>query len=454
MLGENTAILHGMPRNKAWIPVAYSLYFMVLSALIFSGGLGSLIRFPSVLLLIIPFLLLTLRSPVAGLAVFTLYHLTQLKSLAPSYGEFLSLSILAEMCLFIALASRFFLTRSWPGFKGALPTLVSLYLGIYIAVAIWRSSPSPGEEGGPLKQFILLLFLFVCFIVFVDSWEKLLPMLRSLLLLSLFWFGAAAFHVLRFGAEALYLRTSIEQGYLERLIDVNALAVSVLMIMPLIYFLLFLPQSGLWRFLAAAGLLLSVFTVILTFSRNGFVGLSVVLVLLFYERKRSPQILALLLIIILIILIVPGSYWTRITTITSLEAQSGLRLKLSHVARGVAVIVSHPILGLGLGRLGYSVHNTALQVAVEAGLPALFVFLGILYYAFMELKRAQRFLSENAPEMSRLPRMLLISLIAFLIGGLTISIHHLFLFIVILGLIVTLRNLCRAELSTPEERAG
>jgi hypothetical protein len=441
-------------KKKTAIEILYFGYFLVLTALVVAQGLGALVEFPNVLVLIIPFFLLTLKSPTMGLVVFSLFHLTQLKSLAPSYGEFLSLSILAEICLFIALAFQFLLKRRMPSFSGGLPVLVSLYLCIYIAFAVWRSSPVPGSEGGPLKQFVLLLFLFVCFIAFIDSWEKLLPMLRSLLLLSLFWFGAAAFHVLRFGEEALYLRTSVEQGYLEKLIDVNVLAVSVLMIVPLIYFQWFLPQSGFWRFLAAAGLVLSVFTVILTFSRNGFVGLAAVALLLFFERRRSRKILSLFLIIILAILIVPSSYWNRIATITSLETESGLRLKISHLIRGLSVVVSHPILGIGLGRLGYSVHNTLLQVAAEAGLPALFAFLGILYFAFTELKKAQRFLAEKAPKMSRLPRMFMISLIAFLIGGLTISIHHLFLFFVILGLVVALRNLCRAGLPIPEEWAG
>jgi hypothetical protein len=454
MTSDHALAIKDIVRKNAAIEILYFAYFLVLTALVVARGWDALVEFPSVLILIIPFLLLTLKSPVAGLVLFMLYQLTQLKSLAPSYGEFLSLSILAEICLFIALAFQFLLRRRISGFSGALPTLVCLYLCIYIVTAIWRSSPAPGGEGGPLKEFVLPLFLFLCFIAFIDSWEKLLPMLRSLLLLSLFWFGAAAFHVLRFGEEALYLRTSVEQGYLEKLIDVNVLAVSVLMIMPLIYFLWFLPQSGSWRFLAAAGLVLSVFTVILTFSRNGFVGLAVVMVLLFFERRRSPKILSLFLIIILIILFVPSSYWNRIATITSLQVESGLRLKISHVIRGLSVVVHHPILGIGLGRLGYSVHNSLLQVAAEAGLPTLFVFLGILYYAFMELKRAQRFLSENAPKLARLPRMLSISLIAFLIGGLTISIHHLFLLIVILGLIVALRNLCREGVSLPEERAG
>jgi hypothetical protein len=455
MTTESVLAVKTVVRQKAAIEILYFVYFLILTALVVSqGGLGALVEFPNVLVLIVPFLLLTLKSPALGLVVFSLFHLTQLKSLAPSYGEFLSLSILAEICLFIALAFQFLLKRRMPGFDGALPKLVVLYLGIYIALAIWRSHPSPGREGGPLKEFVLLVFLFVCFVAFIDSWAKLLPMLRALLLLSLFWFGAAVFHVLRFGEEALYLRTSVEQGYLEKLIDVNVLAVSALMIMPLIYFQWFLPQSRFWRLLAVAGLFLSVFTVILTFSRNGFVGLAVVTLLLFFHQKKSPQVLSLFLIFFLIILLVPGSYWSRISTITSLTVESGLRLKISHVIRGLSVVAGHPLLGIGLGGLGYSVHNTLLQVAAEAGLPAFFVFLGILYYAFAELKRVPELLAENAPQMSRLPRMLVISLIAYLIGGLTISIHHLFLFVVILGLVVVLRNLARAGTSIPEGWAG
>ena len=67
MTAEYALALRGVVRKKAAIEILYFVYFLVLTALVVSqGGLGALVEFPNVLVLIIPFLLLTLKSPQFG----------------------------------------------------------------------------------------------------------------------------------------------------------------------------------------------------------------------------------------------------------------------------------------------------------------------------------------------------------------------------------------------------
>ena len=452
MLNGSAITFPGLTRSRSVSAFAYFFYFLLLTVLILSTGWMGLLDFPGVLLLIVPYALITMKSPITGLALFIFYHLSELKGITPAPGSFLSVSILAEICLLVALVFRFFLTRKGPRFRTSIPLLTSIYLGFYLAAAVWRSSLSPKAEG--LKSVTLLFFLFICIIAFADSREKIVSFLRSLVVLQLFWFGAAAYHVLRYGTQTLASRASVEQGYLEKIVGVDALAVSVLMFLPLVYSLLSLKQPDIWRFLTQLSLWLSLITVILTFSRNGFVNLIVVLSLIFLRRVSSPRVLSFILILILLVALAPSSYWSRMSTITSLEVESGLRLKISHIQRGLDIVRSNPLLGIGLGRLVRAVHNTLLQVAVELGLPVLGLFLALLYHAFRETKRARLLWSEKDGKFwYSLTLMLSIGLIAFLIGGLTISLTRFLPFIILLALVVSVRNLSPEPTETSGMRA-
>jgi O-antigen ligase len=267
-------------------------------------------------------------------------------------------------------------------------------------------------------------------------------LLRSLVVIELIWFVGASYHVYRYGIQDLVLRNRIEQGYLEKVVGVDNLAVSVLMFLPLVYFFLSLEQTSVWRFLAWLSFVLSLATTVITFSRNGFVNMMAVLFLIFFRQVRSPKILVFFLILIMIVLLAPSSYWSRISTISSLKVESGLSHKISLVQSGFDIIVRNPVFGIGLGKLTRAVHNTALQIAVEVGLPALFAFLGLLYFAFRELITARLLMKKrDGEEWPILPQMLSISLIAYLIGGLSISIPRYLPFIILLGLIVAMKNL-------------
>jgi hypothetical protein len=421
--------------------VLYFLYFIALISIVIGKDVSALIDFPNVLILIIPFFFLTLFKPAIGLSVFILYYLVGLKGLSPSYGTFLSLSILAEMCLLVSFFFQIVTTKKLPRIRNRLSLLLFLFISCYFISSLFRGNLINPDGTGIFKWLILMLIIYILIVYFVDSYENLMIFLRSFIFLGFIWFGASLYHIIKYGIKPLFFRSPIEKGYLEVIIDVNTLSTSVLMILPLVYYQAIQSKRNIWKGLALVCFPVCIFTVILTFSRNGFVALTVVLAMLFFRRKGSFKIWGSIAIIILIVLLTPGLYWSRIATIPSIEVDSGLMLKLSYFRQSLNIILGNPLIGVGYGN-SFSIHNTFLQIAADLGILVLLLFLGIIYTAYKNLKKIElSFRDNDFGEVSRLPWLLVISLAAYIIGGLTISIPLFFLFIVILGLIMAFKNL-------------
>jgi len=443
----DSRLFGGRVRRSPYLQITILACLFLLNLLLISRNTNELIEFPYVMILIVPYFLLALKYPELGLAIFIIFHLTPLKGLTPAHTSFLSLSILIELCLGAALILHFLLSRKLPSYRDKLSLLLLLYIGFYVVAAIWRSSAPTQREGGWFKPLVVLMLTYIFMVGFINSWEKLIWVLRAFVLLSLFWFLASLIDILTYGFETIYLRVRTEIGFLQKWTQVDVLATTVLMFLPFLYFLMHQKQSKAWQSMSKLGFYLSPFTVFLTASRNGFVALVVVLALIFFQKKGSPKLWAFLLIMVMFILIAPSGYWQRISTIPQLDVESGLSLKISHLQRGLEIVRENPLFGIGLGKLKRAIHNTVLQVAVEVGLPAMLIFLGMIYLAIKELKRAERSISQNVhlAMFSRLPWMVIVSLVAYLIGGLTVSNNLMLPFFIILGLITALRNLTLEE---------
>ena len=440
--------------RRAYVRTAILAYFFLLNFLLISRNLEELIEFPFVMIFVVPYFFLTLKYPEMGLAIFVIFHLSPLKGLTAARTSFLSLSILIELCLVAALFLHFLVSRTLARFKDNLTFLFFVYIGFYIVAAVWRSTATAEREGGWLKSMVVFLLTYVVIVAFIDSWERLTRFLRSIVLLSLFWFVASFIDILKYGFAPIYLRVRTNIGFLQKWTQVDILATTVLMFLPLLYFLLRQKQSRPWHYLTLWAIVLSPITVFLTASRNGFVTLIVVVALLFLKKKSSSLKWAFVMIMVVLILVAPSGYRQRISRITDLNVESGLSLKISHFQRGLGIISQNPLFGIGLGKLQRAIHNSVLQIAVDVGLPAMFLFLSLIYLAFTRLKKVGRLIrqSPSAASFSELPAIVMISLVAYLIGGLTVSNNLMLPFFMILGLITAVQNISLKETNAPEKR--
>jgi len=200
-------------------------------------------------------------------------------------------------------------------------------------------------------------------------------------------------------------------------------------------------------------------TVLFTLSRGGFLGLCVIALGLAAKSKHKiAGILAVVLIGALAFALLPGQIAERVGTIRTASAtDQSAQMRFDSWWVSLQIIGDHPLLGVGpRNMLGlYSrylqtenirvAHNSFLQMAVDAGLPALLMFLGAIVLSFIRLRRARQILKVRAPD-SRLiaySHGLEIALFAYFVSGNFLSRHDLELIYEVFALATSFRLLAR-----------
>jgi len=155
-------------------------------------------------------------------------------------------------------------------------------------------------------------------------------------------------------------------------------------------------------------------TTLFTLSRGGFLGLCFVLLGLALKSKHKiTGIVAVLLIGSLAGAFLPERIVERVGTIrTASETDQSARMRFDSWQVSLRMINDHPVFGIGprnmtemfdqylnTGNVRVA-HNSFLQMAVDAGLPALALFLGLMLLSWLRLRRARGVLKERAPDSS------------------------------------------------------
>ncbi|RME99822.1 MAG: O-antigen ligase domain-containing protein, partial [Chloroflexi bacterium] len=184
-------------------------------------------------------------------------------------------------------------------------------------------------------------------------------------------------------------------------------------------------------------------TVFFTFSRGVFLGLMVVLALMFVRRPPKPvALLATLLLAVVLLQFLPVRYAERMATLTEFLPGGGgdartevsFRGRLSENIAGWQMFLDHPIVGVGplnykyhyqsyarqLGlehrREARSAHNLYLELASERGIVGLIWFGLLQLVVFKGLRQAQlNFKRANMPSYEGLVVAFAVALISFLV---------------------------------------
>lgn len=428
-------------RKKTIVEINYVIYFLILNYVVIKSSFNALIEFPTVLLLVIPFFLLSLKNPVAGISVFLIYQLTGLKRLSPTYG-FLSLSILGEICILASFIIAIIITKRTPNLKDRLSLLVFSLVGAYTISGFFRGHLFSGAGGGMIKGLILKVLIFVLLIYFLDSYSNFLTLFRSFILLGFIWAAISFTQFILYGLEPLYMRTASDSVFFDGTGGPNNLTASILMIIPIVYYQVLSEKNGFWRALAIVCLPLMILNVMLLFSRNGFICLSVLLFLIVTKGRLSSKTWFLLLCVIIFFALVPSTYWNRISTVTSMQVESGLRMKIGYIQQGLNTLLRNPLFGVGRGNF-FTVHNTILQVGIDLGILLIGVFLSIIYTALKSMRQLERTFEKSVHrrEIATLSWMLFLSMVAYIISGLSISIQLFLPLFIVLAVIIALKNL-------------
>ncbi len=224
--------------------------------------------------------------------------------------------------------------------------------------------------------------------------------------------------------------------------EANIFAFHQIFIIPILLFLLArFDRPRYARPLILAALAGTVFVLMLSFSRGGFVSLIVILAaLLVVERKNRAVMTIAVVGTIILAVTAPALYWDRIASLY--EAAKHVSQDYAILTRvrtlKIALILGlrNPFFGVGIGNFIYQaarylpftkvVHNAFLQIFSELGLPGLAVISTIFIRNILIIRSMMR--SKMNRERARLGRFLMVQQVAVVVNAMFIPIAYEYIF--------------------------
>ncbi|PYM62382.1 MAG: hypothetical protein DME11_20195 [Candidatus Rokuibacteriota bacterium] len=246
----------------------------------------------------------------------------------------------------------------------------------------------------------------------------------------------------------------------------NDLALILNLILPLTLALVFIARGATIRaaLLLAVGLEAS--AVIMTFSRAGFLSLATIVGSYLWIIRRRPErawAYAGLLVAVLCLPLLPGKYFSRLATISDIEADAtgSAQQRYQQQVMSVRYVLAHPIVGAGVGMDALAmnqtfgswqnIHNVYLQYATDLGLPGLLLFLLLLRESIRSARSVQR-RSAKIPEsrdLFHLATGIQTSLLAFAVSAFFSPVAYHFHFYYFAGLAVAVKAVDAAAARAP-----
>lgn len=271
---------------------------------------------------------------------------------------------------------------------------------IALTCIVILSIPLSVWPGGSIKFFLdIYLYLLIFFIALLHAIRSEMDM-KFVLGTAL-----ASFFIMTFFAVSGHEggRISATSTY-----DANDFASLLVCAIPLIFYLA-QTQKALSKFLSYCFLGMALIAVIYTGSRGGFVGLAVVLLVIFLKERRH-MLRTLFLVTVVAIIgfnFADHEYLDRIRSIAdpndyNYHAEGG---RLETWKRGLGFMLDNPLLGVGIGqystadglsaggREGWkwsTAHNSYIQIGAELGIGGLLLFLGLLFKSITVLRRLRK----------------------------------------------------------------
>ena len=177
--------------------------------------------------------------------------------------------------------------------------------------------------------------------------------------------GYSASQFRELGGGSLYTSTGYVGGYF--LGDENDLALALNIALPLAMYLFRQARTTWSRVCWGAGLAAILMTIVFTFSRGGFIGLSAMaLYWALTSRKKSEAIGVLALAAILVIAVAPPEYWARIETIFAQDDPTGTKEQREwYWLAARRMFKASPIWGIGGGNGGVLMPEYGLEFPIE-----------------------------------------------------------------------------------------
>ena len=234
----------------------------------------------------------------------------------------------------------------------------------------------------------------------------------------------------------------------------NDLALMLNVIIPLTVALLLSSERPVFRVTLLGMLAMECFTVILTFSRGGFLTLGAIFLVYAWKLRRRAErvwVYGILIFALLCVPLLPSSYLDRMSTIIHTEADStgSAGERWTDITIAVRQIISSPITGAGVGMNVLAmrearggdwrpVHNVFLELALDLGVTGALVFIWLLFSCIKSTVEVQRQASQASElkSLAHLAEGIQISLVGFTLAAMfhPVAYHPYFYYIAALAL--------------------
>jgi putative inorganic carbon (HCO3(-)) transporter len=369
------------------------------------------------------------------LLVFIVIYLARPEDWIPGLSA-VPLAKIAGILAFIALALAIGKVR-----QKFAPEVIYL---IFLFGQLWLTVPfSPVWRGGAFQGVSDFSKVVVIVLVMVLSVRTVLR-LRYVILIQ-----AASVAVL--AAVSVWKGNYYQgrlSGFSSTFSNPNDLALIIVVSLPLCLVFLFRSRSRLRKAAWAAGMLVMTYAVFRTSSRAGLISLIIAAGICLWEfavKGRRRYLLVVVGVVGVVFMVFFGSgVMSRLgsaaesdnpedaeaVSAEEVSAAQSTALRRNLLIESLKVTAQHPLFGVGPGNFtvvsGWRVtHNSYTQMSSEGGVPALVLYVLILWHGFLNLRSTKR-LAGTSVEVKMLASGLRASLAAFVLGAFFASVAYQF----------------------------
>jgi putative inorganic carbon (hco3(-)) transporter len=408
------------------------------------------------LLAFFPFPFVSLLNPAAGVLIWSWL------SFANPHREVYSIAHGQPYNLVIALATLLGIFLSRSGFKlrtdATFWLTVGLALSLVISTAFSLNVPASLEKS---SEYLKTLVLLVIISGLMNSKVRIIALIW-VIAIALGYFGAKG-GLLFIASAGRHQFTGPSKSMIA---DRNTLALALIMVIPLMNYLRITTQDYLVR-LAVLGVIgLTVFAVLGTYSRGGFLALIGMGAFLWWRsRQKIIPLIAAILVIVPAVTLVPESWTQRMETISDAsESDNSFRGRMLAWAYSTNAALDRPLVGAGVWAiqegaclrymppvelLGFQEDGCRAAHSIYFELLGALGFSGFLIYmalAFVTWRNTQRIISlaKSQPDLiwlGDLARMIQVSFVGFFIGGAALSMAFYDVYLGLVGLVSAMRYL-------------
>lgn len=343
--------------------------------------------------------------------------------------------------LIIAIATLAIFIPAQLGLEGTLtvrPREVNLlFIMLLMGLLSIPLAYDPDVAFQSFKDFGKFAIIFIVLVNVVRTERRLRQMLYLALAIACV-LSAIALNDYRVGdltVEGYRVGGAVAHGQLE---DPNDLAAYLVTVLPVAVALGLSTRGLVRKLLYALCAILCVSTIVITFSRGGFLGLMAATVVLIWKlgrRHRFAAVASMSAALLLIIILAPGNYWLRLASIfvPSLDTLGSASARSQLLKQSILVALRHPLFGIGMGNFRavsvneHVTHNAYTQVAAETGLIALAAYLLFIITPLRRLRRMERELFDDERRERRFYYLaigLQASLVGYMVSSFFISIAY------------------------------